>query len=484
MTRTNRVEGWGVTGWSNEFGALTDDSSDEPSGVSGYGFERVLDPGTIYFPQPVVDGVPAWFKKPGSKARVFQMAWESPEAPVTQSLLDLHNEIKSRRRDLTPDDQAIARLDAAIGSLIATASRLHGNGESLGFLQPDSVRIGTRHDGSTYVVLPDVGFAWDDTGGLYEPDWLANPQTELVFERGARDRNVGYATRLKTSTEKRDLRTQAKERAAEEREDVKIVTRLIALALAGSEEVKRWCGPAKSLLRLPGKDVAPDTAAPIWDQVIAPSLDGKIATFEELGLRLAAAKPSEHFFYQPPSPPWRGWMVVRRVAVAAAAVAGLFGLWQMKDVLFPPRAYAPFCASVPERDPLFGKLAELQRLHDRARVDKDSRPGFWTLLQECTRAHAALPQCKKDCLRSLADDYLEMMVADGDDVLARLRAAPRPVAAERPEIRESLAAIRDAASEANRPFESSVVKRLERQLELRDGGSSSRPFRPDAEVTP
>lgn len=472
MTRLTRVEGWGVTGWSNEFGPLADDAAEDSPLDDAYGFERILDPGVIHRPQPDLPGVPRWVEKPGAKGRVFHLGWPAPEPPVTQSLLDLHAGLASRRRELSAEDPDLARLDAAIQELVFIAARLSAAQASVGFLQPDSVRIGTRHDGTTFVLLPDVGFAWDATGGLYEPEWLASPQAELLFDRGARARNSEYLSLLESAGDERDLRSRAKESAAAEIEDVRIVVRLVALALVGPDEVRRWCGAAKSFLKLPGRNVAPDTAAPIWDQVIAPALDGRIPTFEELALRLQAAKPSEHFLFKPPAPPWRGWQVLGRVAAACVAAVVLGGLWQLKDVLFPPRVQPPFCRRVPEGDPLLAQLFELRDLQERSRVDEAARPAFGLLLRECRQAHAAVPGCGDDCLRQPAEEYYEMMVAAGDAVLARLRAGPRPVAAERPEIEAAIVAIGDAAGEAKREPRPAVVKRLERQLRLREGGAT------------
>jgi len=475
MTQSGRATPWGVTGWSNEFGALADDSGNDSPVGDAYGFERILDPGVIYRAPPDVAGVPRWHEKPGAKGRVFQMGWPSAETPATESLSDLSASITGRRRGLAAADPGLARLDDAIRQLVAIAERLRAGRASIGFLQPDSVRIGTQHDGSTYVVLPDVGFAWDDSGGLYEPDWLANPQADLLFERGARARNTEYLGRLKTPVDERDLRTQAAALAADEAEDVKIVARLIALALAGRAEVERWCGAAKSLLRLPGRDIAPDTGAPIWDQVIAPALEGQIPTFAELQLRLSATKPSEHFLYSPPTPPWAGWTILRQAAVASAAVALLAGLWVAKDWLFPPRKYAPYCRQAQEGTDLFRKLEELEDAEKKALVDEAERPTFRTLLAECRKLHDGLTACGKDCLEKPANSALEMAESEGEAVLDRLRIRPRPVAAEAPEIEAAVGVLDEAAKQAKRTAEPGVVKRLKRQLDLRGGGRSSRP---------
>lgn len=484
MTRLNRVEDWGVTGWSDEFGPLANDDDAAPLLTEAYGFERILDPGMIYRPQPDIGGVPRWIGKPGTQGRVFQMGWPEADAPTTQSLLDLHAAIAGRRRELEAGDAALVKLDDAIGTLVDIAGALHGQQATVGFLQPDSVRVGTRHDGSTFVVLPDVGFAWDDTGGLYEPDWLAEPQAELVFDRGARARNTEYVALLKKPADERDLRQRARDSGAAEAADVRVVARLIALALAGQPEVTRWCGAAKSLQRLPGKDVAPDTAAPIWDQVIAPALEGRIPTFAELRLRLSAAKPSEHFLYEPPAPPWAGWAALRRAGIAAAAVTLLAGLWWLKGILFPPRVYAPFCRQVAESEPLYGSLQELEKLEGESQVDAAKRADFWKQLLACRAGHAELNRCRTDCLEKPTETYLAMVLADGETLLARLRATPRPGSEERRDIEAAIASIGAVTAELKRDAEPPVVKKLARQLTLRGGAAPKPTAQPAAEAGP
>jgi len=482
VTGMNRVEHWGVVGWANEYGALGDDTTGDIPVVGGYGFERILDPGVIYREQPDIPGVTKWVEKPGSKGRIFQMGWPTPEPPVTRSLLDLRANIAPRRQQLSADDAHLTALDEAIGGLVSIASRLHTAHATLGFLQPDSVRIGTNHDGSTFTVLPDVGFAWDDSGGLYEPEWLANPNAELLFDRGARPRNTEYVARLKRPADERDLRSRAKESAGEEVEDVKIVARLIAVALVGKDEVVKWCGAAKSLFRLPGRDIAPDTGAPIWDDVIAPALEGRIQTFHELGLRLGVAKASGHFLYTPPAPPWKGWRTLRRAALVAAAISVLGGLWAMREWLFPRQVRAPYCTRVPENDPLHAKLVALKDLEARARVEESVRADFGNLLHECREEHASLRRCDDDCLKQAADTFLDVRLAEGEAVLARLSAMPRAVNSERAEITRVIVDIGDAAREAKREVASGVVKRLERQLAVRGGGTPEASRRREAEA--
>jgi hypothetical protein len=470
-----KLPSWGVTGWSNTWTALDEGREDDSGLVAGYGIERVVDPGVVHVEQSRVDAVPHWFEKPGSRGRKFQMGWSDDSPPQTQSLLDLHATIAPRRAALVQGDPHLAALDECIDLLVTTAASLHGSQMSLGFIQPDSVRFGKRHDGSRFIVLPDVGFAWDDAGGLMEPEWLSNPSLDLLFEKGARARNAAYLSQLRRPADERDLRSRAKTAAAEELEDVRILARLIVVALVGPDEARRWCGGSKALLSLPGRDIAPDTQAPIWDQVLAPALAGQIPTCSELAMRLAVHRPSAHFLFKPPAPPWRGWEVLRKAAISAAAAGALFGLWLVAPLIFPPHKPAPFCARVRAADPLYQKLESLRDLRDEARVDATKRADYWVRLRECRKDHAVMKSCAHDCLRDPVEEYLKVVEEAGLAVLKSLETQPRPLAEEKVRLEKAAFVIGEALAETDRPGKSPVMIRLERQLRLRGGGVASAP---------
>lgn len=470
-----KLPSWGVTGWSNTWTALDEGREDDSGLVAGYGIERVVDPGVVYVDQPRVDGIPQWFEKPGSRGRKFQMGWAEDSAPHTQSLLDLHASIAPRRSAIVEGDPQLKAIDECIDLLVSTATRLHGSHQSLGFLQPDSARFGTRHDGSRYLVLPDVGFAWDNAGGLMEPEWLSNPRLELVFDKGARAHNAAYLARLRRPTDERDIRVRAKTSAAEDADDVKLLARLIVVALVGADEARRWCGGSKALLSIPGRDIAPDTQAPIWDQVLAPALAGQIPTCNELAMRLAVHRPSAHFLFKPPAPPWRGWAAIRKAALVAVAIAALAGLWQLKSILFPPRVPAPYCKQARATDPLYSKLESLRDLHDAARVDAAKRPEYWLLLKECRKEHSGMKSCSDDCLRELVEEHLRVVEEEAVAVLQSLDAQPRPVAEERTRIEAAMSAIVDSLTEISRSSKPAIMARLERQMRLRGGPAAASP---------
>ncbi len=468
----NRMDGWGVTGWSNEWTALGSDGPDEggPT-LDGYGVRRTVDPGVVYASPPDVPNVARWHQKPRGKGRVFEMEWREDFQPATRSVLDIQEGLASRRRSLAADDPDLALLDAAFDGFLAAASGLHARGASLGFVQPDSCRVGTLRDGKPFVVLPDVGFAWDKRSGLMLPRWIDEPNLEQLFDDGAERRNEDYLAEISRGDEARDIRQRAAEDAARELADVKIVARLAAAALVGPDEIRRWCGAGKRLPALPSKDVARDTQGDIWDKVIAPALAGQVLTCEELRARLGVYKPSSHYLHVPPTPPWVGWAVLRRVTIVAAAV----GLLAAMSLLGEPLTRwfmgtpAPFCRVVPRTDPLYARLVELRDAHNAARGDVAARPAFWNLLHECRTEHAALQACSRDCLGGLVDDWLAQAEEEGRATHERLRSRPRPTSDEVAELTAAIAAIRRAEAEAKRPQSSSVMGMLDRELRLRGG---------------
>ena len=481
-----RMDGWGVTGWSNEWTALGTDepTEDDAPQLEGYGVKRTVDPGVVYAAGPAMPGVPAWHARRVGKGRVFEMEWPEHVEPASRSLLDIQASLASRRKTLTADDPDLTMLDAAVDGLLAAAAALHAKGFSLGYLQPDSCRCGTMRDGKPFVVLPDVGFAWDKRSGLMLPQWIAKPQLAQLFEDGAERRNDDYLAELARQKEPRDLRRRNDEDAASDLADVKLVARLVAAALVGADEMRRWCAGKKFLTTLPVKDAAPDTQAEIWDKVIAPALDGHVATCEELRAKLAVYKPSSHYLHVPPTPPWSGWPVVRRVAIGAAAACVLGLLWLCSDPILAwikttlIGAPAPFCRVVAKEDPLYAKLFALKDAREAARGDVSKQPAFWAQLEECRTDHAALAACGRDCLAELVDEWARQAEQDGLAVRERLRSRPRPTPDEIRDLSAAIESIRTAASEAKRPAASSVVKMLERDLRLRGGVPAEVPDKP------
>jgi len=468
------MDGWGVTGWSNSWTALGSDASDdEEQGVvlSGYGVQRKVDPGVVYVPPPDIPGVPRWHPTGPSRGRILEMSWPEDRQPATRSLLDIQAVLAARRHALTVDDADLAMLDRSVDMILATAEALHAADASIGFVQPSSCRVGEWRDGTPYVVLPDVGFAWDKRAGLMMPNWIAEPSLPALFEQDAERRNEDYLAELGRQDEDRHLLERAKDAAARERADVKTLARLVAAALVGPDEIRRWAGDKKPLLKLPPRNVATDTRAEIWDQVIAPALAGQFARVKDLRSALATHRPSSHYLYEPPAAPWSGWSILRRTALVAAAVALIGLLWGTGGPLvrwFQGRP-APFCRAVTEDVPLHAKLFALAKAREAARGDVTARPAYWELLRECHAEHADLATCRSNCLAGLVAEWLEQVEEEGRAVRERLRARPRPTPDEVRDIAAAIAAIHEAGAVTKRTGPSAVVTVLERELRLRGG---------------
>jgi hypothetical protein len=469
-----KMAGWGVTGWENTWTALGSDVPDDDEHaalLTGYGVQRKVDPGVIYAPLAETGAVPRWHPKPQGRGRIFEMVWPEDHQPVTRSLLDIQAVIAARRHKLTAEDRDLVALDSAIDMLLATAESLHAADTSIGFLQPDSCRVGEWRDGGLYVVLPDVGFAWDKQAGLMKPTWITEPALGQLFEQGAERRNEDYLSELTRQQGDADGRRRADDAADRERTDVKILARLVAAALVGIEEIRRWCGDGRCLLNLPDRDRAPDTQAEIWDKVIAPALAGQIATVRELRAGLATYKPSGHYLHEPPPAPWAGWEVLRRTAAltAAAALIGLLWVFSGRIVEWFQGKPAPYCRAVTEDHPLHARLFALEAAREQARGDVSSRPSYWKLLQECLTEHSTLKTCRSECLAELVDEWLLQAEEEGRAVRDLLRSRPRPTPEEVRDISEAVVAIRQAAAGGKRTKPSSVEAVLERELRLRGG---------------
>ena len=467
---------WGVTGWSNSWTALGSDASDDDENavsLNGYGVQRTVDPGVVYSSPAEIDGVPRWHLKPQSRGRIFEMVWPEEREPVTRSLIDIHSAITSRRAKLTADDPDLATLDTSIDLLLKKAALLHAADASIGFLQPNSCRVGESREGGVFVVLPDVGFVWDKKVGLMLPTWISEPALGLLFEHGAEQRNEEYLAEINRQNDDRDIRKRASEAAARELADVKILTRLVAATLVGVNELQRWCTDNKCLAKLPPKDMARITQAPIWDKVIAPALAGQFTTVKELRAGLATYKPSSHYLHEPPSVPWAGWAMLRRAGMmtAAAGVIGLLYVLSGPLIQWFQGIPAPFCRNVTEENPLYGKLFELEKSRESARGDIDLRPAFWVLLRECHSDHAALNTCGSDCLASLVDEWFRQAEEEAIAVRARLRDQPRPTQDELEDIETAILEVRQAGVAAKRS--AGVVSTLERECKLRGGRKKS-----------
>jgi hypothetical protein len=464
----HNLPGWGVTGWSTQWAAL--DQADEGSfgGGYGYGIVRVVDPGVLYCEPPLVEGLVHWKPARDGRGRSFTMSWTEDDPPRYRSLLSFHDSLASRRPDLSKEDEELRQFDLAVLELVGLVSRLHKAGGTVGFLQPDSVLVCHRRDGSVQLVLPDVGFFWDEEQGLREPKWIAEPSLDLLFENGARRRNSeGLKSHRAIAT--MELGKRASAQATVQAEDVRLLARLVAVCLAGPDTVRSWCGQGRSFLGMPGRDKAPDTLAPVWDQVIAPALLGHVSSCDDLAARLEAARPSAHFLFRPPAPPplWK-----KALRQAAPAMVGLIGILSVTAAapslyawMFPPCNPHALCKQVCESNPLYGHLDELEACRQRALsgVDVAAVVTYWDKLESL----ADLPAPCRDDLKSecagLADKAARELVE-------RLRRRPRPRSEERELLTQAAAFVKRMEAEV-RGHESRVDDLLERQTRLRGGTS-------------
>ena len=435
---------WGVTAHSTEWAAIDFEQGDSSRPDGGYGFVRVVAPGVVYFPPAIVEGLRSWIEAPRTRGRGFAMPWPEDVQPTrVRTLLDFHRELAPRRATLDRDDVTLRAFDEATLQLVQIAERVHRAGGTLGFLQPGSVLVCNLRDGQSHVVLPDLGFAWDDQRGLMEPKWITDPEFGFLFEEGARKHNSSYLAFVKNvGAGSKQIATQAAALEAAQAADVRLIARLIAVSLAGPDEVQRWCGEGRAFLKMPGRNVAPDTQAPIWDRVIAPSLAGGIKTCGELAERLDLARPSEHFLFKPPVPPPLWKKAVRRSAPAVAGVGlitvlGGIGWWLLHD----DRPAPPLCPTTARGSALYPRLFELVGLQTAAFEDGKIRE-YWDELKDCRSLVGG-----GDCISSLLAGCAEKINESARTLVQDLRTNPLPPTKARERLEQTLALVREAIAE-------------------------------------
>lgn len=472
-----QVQHWGVTGWSTEWSSLEQADDEGIEGV-GVGFTRVVEPGVVYLKPPVAGEWPGWVPSPGNRPRRFQMPWPEDEQPEAITVVGLHERLAPRRATFQVGDEQLQQLDESILEAVRQLDRLHRAGGTLGFVQPDSIVFCRLRDGTLRVVFPDVGFAWDESQGLREPKWIAEPQLDCLLEDGARRQN---ATTLAAIREAADLlvKQSGKERnsgkssaalAAGQAADVRMLARLIAVALAGPEEIRRWCGSGKAFLAVPGRDRAPDTQAAVWDQVITPALLDKIPTASAMLERLEIAPPSEHYLFKPPVPPPAWKIAVRRTLPGLAGVAAIVMLALiaalLQPVIFPRRVPHNLCDLVYSGDPRFEQLDKLEEARGGAQAgDLEAVAAYWELLVGAE----ALP---RPCLDRLRQEAAKMVGAQVLSIPARLRDEPMSPT-EQIDLLQRAFALATAAEQVSPGDCDRVVGLLLRQLQAR--GQMPRP---------
>lgn len=475
---SQQLPGWGVTGWSTQWAPLDAADVDEVSGHYGFGMVRVVDPGVVYCEPPLVEGVSLWTPSPDGKGRSFTMAWPEDEPPRYRTLSELQRVLADRRLELAEDDDDLRQLDDAVLELVRITGRLHKAGGTLGFVQMPSALVCVRRDGTMQIVLPDLGFFWDEAKGLREPKWIAEPSLDVLFEHGARRRNAERLAAYR-ALPSMDIAARAAAHAAVQAEDVRLLARLIAVALAGEEKVREWCGQGRALLGMPGRDKAPDTLAPVWDQVIAPALVGRIPSCEELGARLEVSRPSEHFLYKPPTPPPLWKRALRQSMPAMAGVllilAAVAAAPRLYAWIFPPCNPHVLCTQVCASNPMFGRLDELEAIRQRALASLEMQDvgALWDGLSDL----ADLPE---PCRSSLQDECTGLVDKAVREALESLRRRPRPRAEARSLLEKADSLVRRVAS-AKPSWKSQSRDVLARQRQLWGGPASGpSPSKPES----
>jgi len=478
----SQVQHWGVTGWSTEWMSLEQDDDGLEDSASGFGFVRVVEPGVVYFKPPVAGAWTAWSDISAGRQRRFQMPWREDEQPAAATVLDLHARLAPRRAKLEPGDDQLRQLDESIAAAIGQVDRLHRAGGTLGFVQPDSVLFCRLRDGSLQVVFPDLGFAWDEARGLREPKWIAEPQLDCLFEEGARRQNAASLAAFRDAAQSNAAKPTGKNPgkdkisaalAAAQLADVRGLARLIAVALAGADEVSRWCGTGRSFLAMPGRDRAPDTQAPVWDQVVAPTLLGKVTSCADLLQRLEAARPSEHYLFKPPAPPPIWKVAARRALPGVAGLAALVGLLLVVKPVIEKWMQAPdphpLCGMVYPSDPRFATLDQVEEARGEAQVgDLASVAKYWELL-------AAGDDLPEVCLGKLRREAAELIATQALALPGRLRDEPMP-RREQVDLLQEAFQLASAADEAVPGSCQRVTGLMLRHLEAR--GEVPRPRQP------
>jgi hypothetical protein len=409
------------------------------------------------------------------------MEWREDEQPDAVTVLEMHERLASRRATLEPRDEQLRQLDESIREAVRQVDRLHRAGGTLGFVQPDSVMFCRLRDGSLRVVFPDVGFAWDEERGLREPKWIAEPQFDCLFEHGPRRHNASCLAAFREAAQVGGMagaKPKGKDRASAslasaQATDVRMLARLIAVALAGPDEVRRWCGAGRAFLTVPGRDRAPDTQAPVWDQVITPTLLDKITTAAGLLERLELAAPSEHYLFKPPVPPPPWKIAVRRSLPALVGVVALLAVLLVAkpviDWIFPHREPHSLCDSVYAGDPRFAQLDVIEEARGKALAgDIEVVEKYWKLL---AAADAGVPPARLGVLRTEAT---EMIAAQALSIPGRLRDGAIP-GSEQKALLERAFQLAAAAEQANPGSCERAIGLLLRQLTARGlapGGTS------------
>jgi len=474
---------WGVTAretsWKPvEYGS---DLGDIP-GWQGHAFVRDVAAGVKYIQPPEIDGLRTWIPRPASGSDCFVMPFVGEEPPASETVLDLQKKLAAKRNTLKDGDADLENLDRCIDQFLARVAELHQRQVPLGFIQPRSVFFCSDPGATDTVQLPDLGFVFDvDAWVMGRPSWISDA-ANVMFDSSARDRNKDYLAW--TSAQNDEIR-KAETFQPLAAEDVRIAGRLIAFALAGESEVRKWCGEGGSLAGVPPPaDGANDTACrAVWD-VLHRAIRGEVHSITELRELLAAdARPSRHFLVRPPPPPPPppGVLealvrrIARPVAVAVAvAVAGLFVAWAgyVAYGAFGWR-YTKVCTHVSSwNKSLFPSLTDLEGQLPSAAASDEAKQRFLESLKAYVGLLRANPDhgCDESCTEQLLATAEPWIDEEVGLVVLGLSEQPRPTSEEVVELAEKVGRIADLNSlrrGSSPPLFQAAMAKLDRQLLLR-----------------
>jgi hypothetical protein len=470
---TADTSAWEPIAYAADLQPLYSEFGDYPS----HAFVRELAPGVEYHQPASIGGLRTWLHRKVEWQSRYLMPYPGEVPPTSEDLLDIQARFAGQRATLKDGDAALTRLDAIIDQFLGLVCELHENQMPLGFVNPRSVRFVRDASGSETVQLPDLGFVFNvNSRAAALPKWLEDPSMNVLFDSGAEARNEAYYQWIcdKSHANFETLAFQ----------DVKIVGRLIAFALAGESQVRRWGGGECLHTIPPPAGTLNDTACgPVWDAV-SRAISGETLSVAELreALRREDARPSRHFLVKPPKPPPH-WVVtlVKRIAkpalasAAALLVAGAtWAAWQA----FGPR-YTSICPHVWSWNrELYPSLVDLESQKGAAAANDVAKQRFRESLKQYVqllRSSASHP-CDGSCtdtLVALTEPWIDDEV---DGTLETLRLQPRQNDDEVAILTATKAIVDELNSlrrETSPPLFQSAAQTLDRQLSLRGAAEAA-----------
>lgn len=470
---TADISAWEPIAYAADLQALYSEFGDYPS----HAFVREVAPGVEYHQPASIGSLRTWLHRKVEWQSRYLMPYPGETAPLFEDLLDVQARLASQRATLKDGNAALTRLDAIIDQFLGLVCELHENQMPLGFVHPRSVRFVRDASGSETVQLPDLGFVFNvKSRAAALPKWLEDASMNVLFDSGAEARNEAYHQWICDSSHAHfePLAFQ----------DVKIVGRLLAFALAGESQVRRWSGGECLHTIPPPAGTLNDTAcAPVWDE-ISRAISGETLSVAELreALRREDARPSRHFLVKPPpEPPHPLVTLLKRIAKPALASGGALlvagAAWAAWQTLGP--RYTSICPHVWSWDrELYPSLLDLEAQKGTAAANDEAKQRFRDTLKQYVhllRATASHP-CDESCTDTLVAMTEPWVDDEVKETLETLRLQPRQNADEvailtaRKALVDELTSLRRATSP---PIFQSASQAIDRQLSFRGAAEAA-----------